>query len=213
MTDHWGGCMAIAMTEQQKEDLNRTGFFVVENLLSADEVAAVAAAMDQVAAEVRAERGLGPGDTVGLRNGMIRHPKLLDLMDHPKILELVVDAYGWNIHNRDSVTLCAPPAPAGSDPDILSLGWHFDYWDSACPFPSYGSSRAARRCAERTRPSSARGAAEPGARTAPCPASRRRRHCVAARRGRPRSLDPAPRIRPVPRERVADRPDQSSRVF
>ena len=39
----------------------------------------------------------------------------------------MVDAYGWNIHNRDSVTLCGPPQPAGSDPDVLSLGWHFDY--------------------------------------------------------------------------------------
>ena len=58
-------------------------------MVSADEVAAVAAAMDQVAAEVRwAERGLGPGDRVALRNGMIRHETLLDLMDHPAILEL-----------------------------------------------------------------------------------------------------------------------------
>ena len=124
--------MAIAMTEQQKDDLNRKGFFIVENLLSADEVAAVAAAMDQVAAEVRAERGLGSGDRVALRNGMIRHETLLDLMDHPKILELVVDAYGWNIHNRDSVTQCEPPKPAESDPDILSLGWHFDYEEEFC---------------------------------------------------------------------------------
>ncbi len=76
--------MAIAMTDQQKDDLNRKGYFVVENLLGPDEVAAVAAAMHQVAAEVRAERGLGPGDKVALRNGMIRHPKLLDLMDHRK---------------------------------------------------------------------------------------------------------------------------------
>ena len=105
--------MAIAMTGQQKDDLERKGYFVVENLLSADETAAVSAAMDQVAAEVRAERGLGPGDKVALRNGMIRHPKLLDLMDHPAILELVVDAYGWNIHNRDSVTQCEPPRPDG----------------------------------------------------------------------------------------------------
>ena len=124
--------MAIAMTDQQKDDLNRKGYFVVENLLGTDEVAAVAAAMDQVAAEVRAERGLGPGDKVALRNGMIRHPKLLDLMDHPAILELVVDAYGWNIHNRDSVTQCEPPKPAESDPDILSLGWHFDYEEEFC---------------------------------------------------------------------------------
>ena len=124
--------MAIVMTERQKDDLNRKGFFIVENLLSAHEVAAVAAAMDQVAAEVRAERGLGPGDRVALRNGMIRHETLLDLMDHPAILELVVDAYGWNIHNRDSVTLCGPPQPAGSDPDVLSLGWHFDYEEEFC---------------------------------------------------------------------------------
>ena len=44
----------------------------------------------------------------------------------------MVDAYGWNIHNRDSVTQCEPPRPDGSDPDILSLGWHFDYEEEFC---------------------------------------------------------------------------------
>ena len=52
-------------------------------------------------------------------------------MDHPGILELVVDADGWSIHihihNCDSVTLCEPPRLAGSDPDVLLLGWNFGY--------------------------------------------------------------------------------------
>ncbi len=49
------------------------------------------------------------------------------MLDHPRILPLVVDAMGWNIQNRDSTFECKAPQPGNTDPDLLSLGWHFDY--------------------------------------------------------------------------------------
>jgi hypothetical protein len=57
---------------------------------------------------------------VGSCNGLRLHEAILDRLDHPKVLPLVVDAIGWNIQNRGS-TFGYP-----TDPSILSLGWHFD---------------------------------------------------------------------------------------
>jgi ectoine hydroxylase-related dioxygenase (phytanoyl-CoA dioxygenase family) len=119
--------MAIAMTDQQKEELNDKGFFIVENVLSADRVETISRAIDEVVDRVRSERNLPVGPSFGLRNGIMFHDASLDLIDQPDILALVVDAYGWNIHNRDSVLTVALPQEETADPGLMSLGWHFDY--------------------------------------------------------------------------------------
>ncbi len=119
--------MPIAMTDQQRDELNEQGFTVLERVLTQPELERVSAAMDEVADQLRQERGLGPNDSVSRRNGLACHEAILDLLDHPKILPLVVDAVGWNIQNRDSVFDYKLPLPDDADPDILSLGWHFDY--------------------------------------------------------------------------------------
>ena len=119
--------MTIAMTPQQRQELNGPGFTIVEGLLGLSELATVSKAMDEVAARCRQARGLTPDASIGLRNGIVRHEALLDLVDHPRVLPLVVDAMGWNIQNRDSVFDYKAPLADDADPDQLALGWHFDY--------------------------------------------------------------------------------------
>ena len=119
--------MTIAMTARQQEELNGRGFTVIEALLGPSELEVVSTAMDQVAESVRSARGLSPDESLSLRNGIARHEALLDLVDHPLVLPLVVDAMGWNIQNRDSVFDYKAPLAADCDPGELALGWHFDY--------------------------------------------------------------------------------------
>lgn len=119
--------MTIAMTDQMQDELNGQGFTVIESVLDLDELARVSAGMDEVADQQRQACGLGPKDSVSIRNAVARHEAILDLIDHPRILPLVVDAMGWNIQNRDSVFDYKAPQPGDADPDVLSLGWHFDY--------------------------------------------------------------------------------------
>jgi len=119
--------MTIAITDRQKEELNGQGFTVLERVLDPDQLARVAAGMDEVADQLRLDRDLDPGASISVRNGVARHEAILDLIDHPRILPLVVDTMGWNIQNRDSVFDYRAPEPGDSDPNILSLGWHFDY--------------------------------------------------------------------------------------
>ncbi len=117
----------IAMSERQRDELNELGWTVLPNILTPAETNRLNDAMDEVADRLRKARSLGPSEGVGSRNGLRLHDTILDLIDHPKILPLVVDAVGWNIQNRDSTFGYSAPKPAGADPDILSLGWHFDY--------------------------------------------------------------------------------------
>ena len=119
--------MPIAITNQQRDELNGQGFTLFESVLTQPELGRVSTAMDEVADQLRQERGLGPNDSVSRRNGVVCHEAILDLLDHPKILPLVVDAVGWNIQNRDSTFEYKMPMPDDADPDILSLGWHTDY--------------------------------------------------------------------------------------
>ena len=119
--------MTIAITDQQRDELNGQGFTILESILSPAEVATVSEAMDEVAKKSWEARGLELGSSVSLRNAVCRHEAILDLMDHPQILPLVVDVVGWNIQNRDSIFDYKAPLAEGEDSETLNLGWHFDY--------------------------------------------------------------------------------------
>ena len=119
--------MTLAMTEQQRDELNGQGFTLLENVLAPAELERLSAAMDEVANQARKLRDLGPDEGLDLRNAVARHEAIADLLDHPRILPLVVDAMGWNIQNRDSIFDYKAPQPNAANPAVLSLGWHFDY--------------------------------------------------------------------------------------
>ena len=119
--------MTLAISERQKEEINGQGFTLIKDVLDSQEVARVSTAMDEVTGKIRRLRGLGADESVTLRNSISRDERILALVDHPRILPLVVDIVGWNIHNRDSVFDYKAPLPPDADPEKMSLGWHFDY--------------------------------------------------------------------------------------
>ena len=96
--------------------------------LTPEETERLSDAWDDVADQLRRKQGLGPNDSVGSRNGLRLNDTILDLIDHPKILPLVVGRH-WVETSRIATARfgCQAPKPSDSDPDVLSLGWHFDY--------------------------------------------------------------------------------------
>ena len=103
--------MAMAMTEQHKTDFDQNGFIVLEHFLGSDELDRLLTAIDEVGAKVRRAKGLGLGDPFAVRNALAHHEAFLDLIDHPRMLPLVVDAIGWNIQIRTSHLDYRPPYP------------------------------------------------------------------------------------------------------
>ena len=103
--------MSIAMTEKQKREFETNGFIILENFFTSDELDRLLSAVDEVGTKVRRAKGLGPDDPFAIRNALAHHDAFLDLIDHPRMLPLVVDAIGWNIQIRTTHLDYRPPYP------------------------------------------------------------------------------------------------------
>ena len=131
--------MSIAITAQQKKDFENLGYIILENFLHKEELDRLLVAIDYVATNIRAAKSLGPNDPFAIRNALAHHDAFLDLIDHPRILPLVIDTIGWNIQIRTSHLDYRPPYPkdlqtgnigAGNGADnqmgYQNLKWHPD---------------------------------------------------------------------------------------
>lgn len=131
--------MSIAMTEQQEKDFEEKGFIILEDFLDQDEVDRLLLAIDDVGERVRKANGFGPDDPFSVRNALSQHEAFLDLIDHPRMLPLVVDAIGWNIQIRTTHLDYRPPYPEGmkagkvgvgkgedQEAGYRNVGWHPD---------------------------------------------------------------------------------------
>ena len=112
---------------------------MLEEFFDPSELGRLLAAIDEVGDRVRAEMGLGPDDPYAVRNALAHHEAFLDLIDHPRMLPLVVDAIGWNIQIRTTHLDYRPPYPedlkgrisgVGKGEDhhagYRNVGWHPD---------------------------------------------------------------------------------------
>ncbi len=114
--------MSIAMIPEQRAAFDEQGFIILEDFLAAAELERLLCAVDEVAARVRQNGGLGPDDPFAVRNALTHHEAFLDLIDHPRMLPLVVDAIGWNIQIRTTHLDYRPPYPDGLQPGALGVG-------------------------------------------------------------------------------------------
>ena len=131
--------MSIAMTQQQEKDFDEKGYIILEDFLAQEELDRLLSAVDEVKAKVCRAEGGDPNDPFTIRNALAQHEAFLDLIDHPKMLPLVVDAIGWNIQIRTTHLDYRPPYPNDLKPGEIgvgdgddqkagynNLGWHPD---------------------------------------------------------------------------------------
>ncbi len=119
--------MSIAMTAEQQHDFAEKGYVVLDNFLSADELRRLLDAVDEVAANVRSAKGLGATEPFAIRNALAHHEAFLDLIDHPRMLPLVVDAIGWNIQIRTTHLDYRPPYPKDLQAGAVGTGKGADH--------------------------------------------------------------------------------------
>ena len=123
----------LAMTEEQRGQLDRLGFVVLERFIVGEELERVLAGVGAFIARLQDESGLGPEAAVGRRGCACADPTCLELMSYDRMLPYIVDAIGWNVQLRDAILSTAAPPPDGdtASPEqagggTLSAAWHFD---------------------------------------------------------------------------------------
>ena len=114
--------MALAMTQDQERDFEEQGFIILESFLMPDEWKRLSAAADEVVERIQKERGQNRETHFQVRNALAQHDAFLDLIDHPRILPLVVDAIGWNIQIRTTHLDYRPPYPQDIQAGAIGTG-------------------------------------------------------------------------------------------
>ena len=119
----------LAMTAEQRRSWEEDGLIIIEEFFSEPELARLLTAVDTVGDVWRDETGFGPESPFAVRNLVAFDDAFLDLVDHPKILPLVIDAIGPNIQLRTSHLDYRPPyteeVQQGCDPrDIYAFSAH-----------------------------------------------------------------------------------------
>ena len=100
----------LAMTPEQQRCWEEDGLIIIEDFFTAAELQRLLRAVDRVGDVWRGARGSAGSDApFSVRNVVAYDDAFLDLVDHPKMLPLVVDAIGPNIQLRTSHLDYRPP--------------------------------------------------------------------------------------------------------
>lgn len=127
---------ALKMTEEQREQFDEDGFFLVEDALTSQEIGELLAAIDEAYEKHRRERKLKAHEPFQIRNIVAYHKRFRDMVDHPKMLPLVVDTIGYNVQIRTSHMDVRPPHLSGQDHHELGARDSFFPWHA--DGPNYG---------------------------------------------------------------------------
>lgn len=130
----------LAMTPAQQRQFEEDGFLLIEDALTPQEVQELTAVIDELYEEQRQTRNLGPHDPFQIRNIVAAHPCFRQMIDHPRLLPLVVDAIGYNIQIRTSHMDVRPPMRAEDAQAELGARTSFFPWHSDGPnfrWPTY----------------------------------------------------------------------------
>lgn len=124
------------MTAEQQHQFDEDGFFIIEDFLTAEEIRDLIQVTDDFYDQYKGEYELGPHDPFQLRNMVALHRLYRNLVDHPKILPLVVDTIGFNAQIRTSHVDIRPPMVPGYTQSELGARDGFFPWHS--DGPNYG---------------------------------------------------------------------------
>ena len=120
----------LKITPEQQRQFDEDGFFLVEDALPPDRIAALLQRLDELYDRYRRERDIGPRQAFQMRN-IAADSLFKELVDYPPILPLVVDLMGYNIQLRTSHLDVRPPQdPADGEHELGApdsfFPWHAD---------------------------------------------------------------------------------------
>lgn len=116
-------CLQYGLTASERAQFNEQGFFMVEDALSPDQVAALTMKTDEIY-QAKVEAGHDHTKALFYPNFIPDSPLYQDLVDYEKILPKVWELLGWNIYLYHAHLIVTPPS--GQAPNNSTFGWHQD---------------------------------------------------------------------------------------
>ncbi|WP_274363122.1 phytanoyl-CoA dioxygenase family protein [Paenibacillus thermotolerans] len=116
-------CLRYALTEDERKTFNETGYLIVENALSPEQVAALTEETDRIY-ERKLGEGHDPKSAMFYPNFIPDHDLFLNLVDYEKVLPKVWGILGWNIYLYHAHMIVTPPS--NQEKHDKTFGWHQD---------------------------------------------------------------------------------------
>ncbi|MCZ6633054.1 MAG: phytanoyl-CoA dioxygenase family protein [bacterium] len=121
----------LPYTPVAEEDIaffDQNGYLIVRNALDEDTINSLIEAGDRLIASDRTQNRQRSGDLYdGFRNSITLEDAFIPLIDHPKILPIVVQLLGANLQVMTSHLIYKHPDPKDFPVSHRHPGWHRDY--------------------------------------------------------------------------------------
>lgn len=115
--------LQYALTEEERQTFNETGYLILENVLSPEQVAALTKEVDHIF-DTKVKAGHDTTKALFHPNFIPDHQLFLDLLDYEKVLPKVWGILGWNIYLYHAHMIVTPPS--GAEQNDKTFGWHQD---------------------------------------------------------------------------------------
>ncbi|SFI29195.1 Ectoine hydroxylase-related dioxygenase, phytanoyl-CoA dioxygenase (PhyH) family [Paenibacillus sp. UNC496MF] len=116
-------CLQYALTEEERKTFLETGYLIMEDALSPEQVAALTVEFDRIYDD-KLKAGHDPKTALFYPNFIPDHDVFLNLVDYEKVLPKVWGILGWNIYLYHAHMIATPPN--GQAKNDNTFGWHQD---------------------------------------------------------------------------------------
>ena len=108
----------VQLTEEQREEFEENGFFIMRSVLDEDMIDRLTEAGDRIVDSLETD-----AQYVHKRDGLVQEPAFAELLSQTKAIPLVIQLLGTNIHITNTALLYKRPQPREMPEN---RGWHRD---------------------------------------------------------------------------------------
>ena len=116
-------CLNYRLTEAERRTFEETGILILEDVLSAEQIAALTVETDHIF-DRKLTEGHDSQKALFYPNFIPENPLFADLVDYERTLPRVWGILGWNIYLYHAHLIVTPPS--GQPMDGKTFGWHQD---------------------------------------------------------------------------------------
>ncbi|NHN34667.1 phytanoyl-CoA dioxygenase family protein [Paenibacillus agricola] len=116
-------CLQYSLTDEERRIFDETGYLIIEDALSAEQVKELTEQVDLIS-ERKKNEGQDPNKAMFYTDFIKDHQLFMDLVDYHKILPKVWGVLGWNIYMYHTHMIVTPPS--GQEKSDKTFGWHQD---------------------------------------------------------------------------------------